>query len=77
MNWCDWERTGTTGWSDLGTMADGISEEQDRQDSGKEEPDWGYEEGKQVSPCVQRNAADAKRGKDKKRALERQRRAPS
>lgn len=37
-------------------MADSINEELDYKESGKEELDWGYEEGKEVSICMQRNA---------------------
>lgn len=43
-------------------MADSINEELDCKESGKEELDWGYEEGKEVSICTQRNAGKCHSG---------------
>lgn len=54
QNQCDWEPTGRTDWflhtvSKLrSTMADNMNDESDYKESGKDELDWGYEEGKMV-----------------------------
>lgn len=54
QNQCDWESTGRTHWflhtvSRLpSTMADSVNDESDYKESGKDELDWGYEEGKMV-----------------------------
>lgn len=37
-------------------MADSVNEELDYKESGKDELDWGYEEGKEVFVCVCRSA---------------------
>lgn len=62
QNQCDWESTGRTDWflptvSRLpSTMADNVNEESDYKESGKDELDWGYEEGKLVFISMWRDA---------------------
>lgn len=38
-------------YTDLSSMADSITEELEYKECGKEELDWGYEEGKDLSVC--------------------------
>lgn len=62
QNQCDWESTGRTDWflptvSRLpSTMADNVNEESDYKESGKDELEWGYEEGKLVFISMWRDA---------------------